>query len=123
VPLWFDLAREFTERWVHYQQTREAGRPGGHDHRQDNYLPLVLRTLIWGFRHQYHAPASAGTTIALDITGIGPWTLTRTATSWTLDEGPASAPAARLQMTAKPPGGCSPAPTTRARCSPRASLR
>src|SRR5216684_3107174 len=20
VPLWFDLAREFTERWVHYQQ-------------------------------------------------------------------------------------------------------
>lgn len=24
VPLWFDLAREFTERWVHYRQIREA---------------------------------------------------------------------------------------------------
>jgi uncharacterized protein (TIGR03083 family) len=26
VPLWFDLAREFTERWVHYRQIREAAR-------------------------------------------------------------------------------------------------
>ena len=88
VPLWFDLAREFTERWVHYQQIREAARPGGHDHRKDGYLPLVLRTFIWGFPHQYHAPAPAGTTIALDVTGIGAWTLTRTATGWTLDERP-----------------------------------
>jgi hypothetical protein len=29
VPLWFDLAREFTERWVHHQQIQEAARPGG----------------------------------------------------------------------------------------------
>ncbi len=50
MPLWFDLAREFTERWVHYQQIREATRPAGHDHQQDDYLPLVLRTFIWGFR-------------------------------------------------------------------------
>jgi uncharacterized protein (TIGR03083 family) len=99
VPLWFDLAREFTERWVHYQQIREAARPGGPDHPPDEYLPLVLRTFIWGFPHQYRAPAPAGTTIALDITGIGAWTLTRTATGWTLDEGQPGAPAASLQMT------------------------
>jgi hypothetical protein len=98
-PLWFDLAREFTERWVHYQQIREATRLGGHNHQQDDYLPLVLRTFIWGFPHQYQAPAPAGTTIALDITGIGAWTLTRTTTGWTLDEGRAAAPTASLQMT------------------------
>jgi uncharacterized protein (TIGR03083 family) len=67
VPLWFDLAREFTERWVHYQQIREAARPDGHDQPQDEYLPLVLRTFIWGFPHQYRAPAPAGTAIALEI--------------------------------------------------------
>jgi uncharacterized protein (TIGR03083 family) len=92
VPLWFDLAREFTERWVHYQQIREAAQPAGNDHRPDDYLPLVLRTFIWGFPHQYQAPAPAGTAIALDITGIGAWTLTRTAPGWTLDAaGPAGA--------------------------------
>ena len=99
VPLWFDLAREFTERWVHYQQIREAVLPGEHDHQQEEYLPLVLRTFIWGFPHQYQAPAPSGTAIALEIPGIGTWTLARTATSWSLDEGQTAAPAACLRMT------------------------
>jgi uncharacterized protein (TIGR03083 family) len=99
VPLWFDLAREFTERWVHYQQIREAVRPAGSGHQQDGYLSLVLRTFIWGFPHQYQAPAPAGTTITLDIAGIGAWILTRTATGWTLDEGRAAAAVASLHMT------------------------
>ena len=121
VPLWFDLAREFTERWVHYQQILEAARLAGDNHQHDDYLPLVLRTFIWGFPHQYRAPAPAGTTIALAITGIGAWTLTKTATGWTLDEGRTAVPAASLQMTGTPPGGCLPVPaTTRAKCDPRA---
>jgi hypothetical protein len=99
VPLWFDLAREFTERWVHYQQIREAVRHAGDDRQPDGYLPLVLRTFIWGFPHQYHASAPTGTIVAVEIAGIGSWTLTRAVTGWTLDEGPADASAARLQMT------------------------
>lgn len=99
VPLWFDLAREFTERWVHYQQIREAAQPAGHDQQQDEYLPLVLRTFIWGFPHQYQALAPAGTAIALEIPGIGAWTLTRTATGWSFDQGEAAAPAAGLRMS------------------------
>ena len=99
VPLWFDLAREFTERWVHYRQIREAALPTEHDQHQDEYLPLVLRTFIWGFPHQYQAPAPVGTTIALEIPGIGAWILTRTATGWTLNEGQATAPAAGLRMS------------------------
>ncbi len=99
VPLWFDLAREFTERWVHYRQIREAVRPAVHDEQQDEYLPLVLRTFIWGFPHQYQAQAPPGTTIALEIAGIGAWVLTRAATGWTLDEGQAAASAASLRMS------------------------
>jgi uncharacterized protein (TIGR03083 family) len=99
VPSWFDLAREFTERWVHYRQIREAARQDGHDQQQDEYLPLVLRTFVWGFPHQYQAPAPAGTAIALEIPGIGAWTLTRTTTGWSLDEGQATAPAAGLRTS------------------------
>jgi uncharacterized protein (TIGR03083 family) len=98
VPLWFDLAREFTERWVHYRQIQEAAL-AERDQPQDEYLPLVLRTFIWGFPHQYQAPAPAGTTIALEIPGIGAWTLTRTATGWSLDEGQPAAPAASLRIS------------------------
>jgi hypothetical protein len=99
VPLWFDLAREFTERWVHYRQIQDAVMPVGHDQHQDQYLPLVLSTFIWGFPHQYQAPAPPGTTIALEIPGIGTWTLARTASGWILDEGHAAAPAASLRIS------------------------
>jgi uncharacterized protein (TIGR03083 family) len=99
VPQWFNLAREFTERWVHYQQIREAALPDEHHQPPDEYLPLVLRTFIWGFPHQYQAPAPAGTAIALEFPGIGAWTLTKTATGWSLDEGPPAAPAATVRVT------------------------
>ncbi|HUN37932.1 MAG TPA: maleylpyruvate isomerase N-terminal domain-containing protein [Trebonia sp.] len=95
-PLWFDLAREFTERWVHYQQIREAAWPSEGDQPSDEFLPLVLRTFLWGFPHQYRAEAPAGTVVALEIAGLGAWKLTRTADGWTLDEGAATTPAARL---------------------------
>jgi uncharacterized protein (TIGR03083 family) len=98
-PLWFDLAREFTERWVHYRQIRHAVRPSGPDDPPDEYLPLVLRTFVWGFPHQYDEPAPDGTTIGLDISGIGAWTLTRTGTGWSLDERQAAAPAAALRIS------------------------
>lgn len=98
VPLWFDLAREFTERWVHYRQIREAVLPAVDDP-TDEYLPLVLRTFIWGFPYQYRAPASDGTAVALRITGIGAWVLTKTATGWSLDEGQAAAPAVTLRIS------------------------
>jgi hypothetical protein len=98
VPLWFDLAREFTERWVHFRQIQEAAQPAGDDRPPDEYLPLVLRTFIWGFPHQYRAPAPDGTAITVEIPGIGAWVLTKTATGWSLDEGQAAAPAASLRI-------------------------
>ena len=99
VPLWFDLAREFTERWVHYRQILQAARPAGPGQPPDEFLPLVLRTFVWGFPHQYRAPAPLGTAIAVEVPGAGAWVLTRTAAGWSLDEGAAAAPAARLSMS------------------------
>jgi len=99
VPLWFDLAREFTERWVHYRQIQEATRSADPDQPEDEYLPLVLRTFVWGFPHQYRAPASAGTAVAVEVSGIGAWTLTRTTAGWSLEAGRAAAPAASLRMS------------------------
>ena len=130
-PLWFDLAREFTERWAHFQQIREAvARPqpnqdpperqesepdahrgakirgsqaegaDGFAEDQDPYLPLVVRTFIWGFPHQYRAPAPAGTAIGLEIDGVGAWTLRRSGRgAWELDEGHPADPAATLRAT------------------------
>lgn len=98
VPAWFNLAREFTERWVHFRQIQEALLPGEGTHPPDQYLPLVLRTFIWAFPHQYRGPAPVGTTIALEISGIGAWSLTRSPTGWELDEGEAATPAARLRI-------------------------
>jgi uncharacterized protein (TIGR03083 family) len=95
-PLWFDLAREFTERWVHYRQIEEAVGPG---QGKDEYLPLVLRTFIWGFPHQYRAPAPVGTAVAVEIPGIGAWALTRTEAGWSLGEGHAVASAAGLRIS------------------------
>ena len=96
VPLWFDLARDFTERWVHQQQIRDAVRvPGGHD----RFLPAVLQTFVWAFPYQYRPEAAPETTVQLDFgrTG-GSWFLTRDAARWVLDEGTAPTPAATLRM-------------------------
>ena len=73
VPQWFDLAQDLTERWVHQQQMREAvGKVAGY---RDAYLPLVLRTFVWAVPHQYRHPSPAGTTVTLDLSRGGQWSL------------------------------------------------
>lgn len=95
VPRWFDLARAFTERWVHQQHIRDAvDRQGDHA----RFLPPVLRTFVWGFPHQYAADAAEDTIVAVDLDVGGAWTLTRTGGGWTLGKGDAGSPAARLGM-------------------------
>jgi uncharacterized protein (TIGR03083 family) len=98
LPRWFDLAREFTERWAHQQHIRDAvGEPGTHD----RFLPEVVRTFVWAFPHQYRPEAEPGTTVHLDFGTGGSWILTRDAGAWVLDEGAAHHPAASLRMPAQ----------------------
>jgi hypothetical protein len=101
-PMWFDMAREFTERWVHGRQIREAalGEQGAANLEEDQYLDLVIRTFIWGYPHQYKAEAPAGTVVAIEVEGVGGWTLTARDDCWDLDEASVVDPVSSLTMTA-----------------------
>lgn len=67
VPFWFNLAQEFTERWVHQQQMREAvGQVADHA----DHLPEVLRTFIWAVPHQLGPAADAAAELEVTIVGL-----------------------------------------------------
>lgn len=99
VPYWFNVAQEFTERWVHQQQMRDAvGRSG--DHGID--LAEVLGTFVWEFPHQYRAQAPAGTRVVLVFDGSGSWTLTADGVrSWSLAEGAADGADGTLWLSSR----------------------
>jgi hypothetical protein len=82
VPNWFDLAQDFTERWVHQMQMREAVDKVAAF--RDDYLAEVMQTFVWAFPHQYRAPAHTGSTVLLNLSAGGTWTLTSDGTRWHL---------------------------------------
>ena len=98
VPAWLDLARELTETWVHHQQIRIAtGRPTS-----TSRLPTVLRTFVWALPHQYRPQAAPGTTVIVDLDTGGQWHLVAgPGQRWTLQDGVAGQPAARVAFTAE----------------------
>ncbi len=61
-PVWLDVAREYTERWLHQQHVRDAvGRPGLKERR---FLTPVLATFVRALPHAYRdIEAGAGTTL------------------------------------------------------------
>jgi uncharacterized protein (TIGR03083 family) len=96
VPYWFNLAQEFTERWVHQQQMREAvGRVDDHE----AALPEVLRTFVWAFPHQL-APDLDVQCVEIAIDSVGVWTLTPDAGGWSFSTGSAADADAQLRLTA-----------------------
>ncbi len=84
-PNWFDIAREYTEKWLHQQQIREAvGRPGITG--RELYHP-VLDTFLRGLPFAYRdLERPAGTTVAVEVAGEagGKWFLIRTDQEWQL---------------------------------------
>jgi uncharacterized protein (TIGR03083 family) len=95
---WFDTAREYTERWHHQQQIRDAvcARPlTGRE-----WLHPVIDTFLRALPHHYREVAAPeGTHVAFEITGEagGCWVLRREAARWTLHAGDAAGPAARVR--------------------------
>ena len=98
VPIWFDIAQDLTERWVHQMQIREAvDQLGDYAAR---YLPAVLRTFVWALPHQYRVDASAGTRVQVDLAAGGTWLLVSEGSSrWSLDERTTVTPDARAEFT------------------------
>jgi len=81
--VWFDNARELTERWHHQEQIRLAtNRPGIMT--RPLYHP-VLDTFLRGLPHTYsNVAASIGTAILVEISGDcgGQWCLARSHDTW-----------------------------------------
>jgi uncharacterized protein (TIGR03083 family) len=98
-PNWLDLAREYTERWHHQQQIRDAvGRPGL---KEPRYLHPVLDAFVRALPHSFRdVVAPAGTVVALRIRGDagGDWFVAREAAGWELFLEVAAAPAANVQL-------------------------
>ena len=98
VPLWFDLAQDLTERWVHQQQIRVSlDRDDGY---RDRYLPEVLRTFVWAAPHQYRVRAEPGVEVRMRLGRTGEWTLVSAGEGrWTLHERIATSPSGVLSAT------------------------
>jgi len=82
---WFHIAREYTERWHHQQQIREAvGREGIMD--REFYFPLI-DTFMRALPHTYrNVAAHEHTHVKVQVTteAGGSWSLVFTKGSWTL---------------------------------------
>ncbi len=96
-PMWFDVARELTERWHHQQQIRDAvGRAPLYQ-----YLAPVLDTFMRALPYAYRdVDAPAGTTIVLRVTdeGEGAWSLVREDSGWQLYAAAADSPTTAVTM-------------------------
>jgi uncharacterized protein (TIGR03083 family) len=99
VPNWLDVAREYTERWTHQQQIRDAaGVPGL---KEPAFMAPVLATFVHALPAAFTGvPAPAGTTVEVVVGGEGggSWMLTRTPARWRLAAGTAAEPAARVLL-------------------------
>ncbi|HKR65662.1 MAG TPA: maleylpyruvate isomerase family mycothiol-dependent enzyme [Thermoanaerobaculia bacterium] len=94
-PMWFDVARELTERWHHQQQIRDAT---GRGLLRGAYLAPVLDTFARALPHTYRsldAPPSTSVVLRIDDQS---WTLVRDS-SWTLFSGGALSPTTQVTMT------------------------
>jgi len=91
---WFDIGREYTERWHHQQQIRDAlGAPAlASRHWLHPVLAIFIRALPFTYRDVSTEPGKA---ILVRITGAagGEWTLVRNTDSWTLFSGTSDAAA------------------------------
>ena len=96
---WMDVAREYTERWHHQQQIREAlGRPLLEE---AAFLRPLLHVSVRALPRAYASTdAPEATAVVVEITGAagGSWSLLRASGRWALREGRADTPAAHLRM-------------------------
>lgn len=96
-PVWLDLAREYTERWHHQQQIRDAvSKPGL---KEPLYFAPVLDAFVRALPRTYRdVRANEGALVALTISGEsgGRWFILRENDLWTLYLDVAQEPAAEV---------------------------
>ena len=84
-PMWFNIAREFTERWHHQQQIRDAASrpPLDEPYFFSPVLETFVRALPYSFRNVH---SSEGTTVQFEISGAAGrvWFIHRLGGKWIL---------------------------------------
>ena len=100
-PVWLDLAREYTERWHHQQQIREAvGQPLLLEPRWfEPLLDIAMRVLPAAYRLLAAVPGTA-LTITVANHPDGRWTLRRATHGWMLERGLARDADCAVQLSA-----------------------
>jgi len=96
---WFDIGREYTERWHHHQQIAEAA--GAPLLTGKRWLHPVLDISMRALPHAYrHVQAPPTTSVTFEITGEagGQWTLVREADRWRLFTGALDHAAAHVRL-------------------------
>ncbi len=97
---WFDVGRDYTERWLHQQQIRDA--VGAASLAGREWLHPVLALFVRALPVPYRAvKRPEGTAVALAVEGPagGDWTLRREAGTWRLFEGRPPAPDATVTLS------------------------
>ena len=98
-PVWLDIAREYTERWLHQQQIRDAVETPGLKERRF-YAP-VLDTFVRALPHTFRdVDVAEGAQVKLIISGDagGEWYLVRGDGKWSLYLDADAEPAAAVVM-------------------------
>lgn len=98
-PVWLDIAREYTERWVHQQQIRDAvDKPGLKERR---FFAPILDTFVRALPRTFRGvQANNGTLIQLIISGEagGEWYLLREEPQWILGKDATTNPDASVSI-------------------------
>lgn len=99
-PNWFDIGREYTERWLHQQQIREAvgATPLTTKKWLHPTLDIFVRALPFTYRE---LESEIGTAVRIEIQGEagGVWTLRRLPDSWSLFTGSDGSAATRVTLS------------------------
>lgn len=96
---WMHLAREYTEKWLHQQQIREAvNKPGLLS--RELFYPFI-QTFMMGLPHTYrHTKAPDQTKITVTVTGAtgGSWHIIANEGTWTFTTDPTIPATAEIQI-------------------------
>ena len=97
---WMDVGREYTERWHHQMQIRDAVAAPPTLLEARWYRPLLELSVRALPKSYANVTAPPGAAVTFAVTALGAWTLVREAERWTLYEGDTADATAAVHATA-----------------------
>ncbi len=96
---WMHLAREYSEKWHHQQQIREAtGRQGM---MTAEYFAPFMETYMRALPHTFRQiEAAPGSLVEVGVSEAGRWYLEKSESDWSLVSNPGASPAAIVELEA-----------------------